>query len=942
MALSTAVPATLVGRAHQLAAVATALDDAVAGRGGAIVIVGEPGSGKTSLCTASLEGAEDVLVLACRGLESEVELPYSGLHELLRPIIDSASELPAHERDALFGALALADGGSSSALAVWMAVLQLLTNAAEDRPVVVLVDDLQWIDTATLAALGFVARRVAHDPMLILATSRPGDHHHQIDATLVELGSLAPDEVGQLAAGRVGRPLADSTALALHQVTGGNPLAVIETVRSLGDDLSRLGGILDDPSPATELISRGFSARLTSLPENTRRTLELLATMIDAEAATLAAAMAELDIDPEALDPAEEAGIVRRDLTSVSFAHPLIRAVAHHECTPANRRGYHRVLAGVAGDRGSRAWHAASASCVPDEAIAQELEAAAADFEQRGGHVPAAHALERAARLTPLAEERARRLFLASQSARWAARTSWGIELLEEARAGAVDPGLILEIDRARLAADIASTGGTQYARAMQVADSARGINDHTRLHLLSAAVLEGSVSGRMADCREAFALINASEQPHSARLEVALAEALFRLLSGDDPARGKAVLVRAAEDWLSSSEHLIYDELSELLVWVGEYTLADRVARYGEERSRVKGLVLFQPTCRWLHGHRRVRTGEWARAEADLHQALHLARTHGFLWTACMASVTLAVLLGSRGDPSVTELVQETEALTTANGFGFMEPFHGTALGLLDLAHGRAAAAVPHFERAQRWCARAEQQEPGVLPWPADIVEAYALAGERERAVEALEWLRERAAATDRAWAHGAVARLDGVLTADEDYGPHFEEAIRWFSQLPAPFDRARTHLWFGRRLRRSGLRTRARSELHEALRIFDQLGSPPWAEQARTELQALGDRAPAPGIEDATPNLTPQEVCVADGVTQGLTNKEIAAQLFLTPKTIEWHLRRIYRKLGIRSRVQLAQWMSDRAEPAAKPGPSPGAWDVARVPRRPTASSR
>ncbi|MEN0012114.1 MAG: AAA family ATPase [Solirubrobacteraceae bacterium] len=914
----------LLGREAATDLVRERLLEASRGQGSTLLFVGEPGSGKTTVLAAARELADHAAVLTCRGVEWEAELPYSGLHELLAPLLGDLAALPEPQREALEGALGLAPARDDlQGLNVYAGALSLMIEATRRQPVLVVVDDLQWIDSATMLVLSFVARRLDGETLSLIAASRPGTSLAGLGADPVELGPLDADAVAELARRHLGRALPDAAALDLATASAGNPLAVVETVRHFGEQLHLRGSLLDEPLPVGELIERGFDDRLAALPASAREALDVVAASITSDVATIDAALAQLDLSPQALVDGEVGGALELARGRVAFVHPLLRALVHRQMGRDRLRACHAALAAVTADDSLRAWHAASATISPDEPIAADLESAATRFLDRGGHVGAAQALHRAAELSPDPDVRAQRLSRAARVAHLAGRGQWASDMLDEAAVVAVDPKTRVNIEFQRAIVDSHLVAGHDVGnRLLTLATEAVGVDDDLAVHCLTVAATEGIVSGHPEVTTAAFRRLGGIEVKEGldplALGELQASRAVGILLTGVGGTYDEAVamLRQTGEERLTVDGGLgetggNHEHVAEALVWIGDFDLSRRLATSVLRTARVRGDMLALVGALWVEGYLRFREGSWNTAGTPLAENIRITELSDLVWQRAVAVAVLAMVQGSRGDRSFADQVPQIEADAARYDFGCIVSYTRSAMGLLELGAGRGAEAAAHMEIARDWMQRAGQREPGMMPWPIDLVDAYLVAGDLGRASVALEELRAQSEISNLGWHVAAVARFDGLM-AERDYAEHFERSLALYSTIAAPFDEARARLAYGQRLRRSRKRVEAREQLGAALDLFDALGADPWSQQARRE---MGASAPTLRRDEAfDPSaLTPHEEQIAELVVGGASNKEVAGAMFLSPKTIETHLSRIYRKLGVGSRTQLAARLRD-----------------------------
>jgi DNA-binding CsgD family transcriptional regulator len=908
--------AVLLGRDEELAAVRRTVGEARAGRSGVLVLEGEPGIGKTSLLRRAIAEAEDVRVLRAQGVESEAELAHAGLHELLRPILALVDQLPAPQAEALRGALLLAPVATVDRFAIYVAVVSLLAAAADQRPVLVVVDDGHWIDTASAEALTFAARRLDADGIAMLIALRRNGRSPFAAAPLPRLAlrGLSREHAAALLAQAASCAVDRRVSERLHDTTGGNPLALLELAERLSK--SELAG----RAPLREALSPGgaieetVARRVGALSEEARTALLVAAASDARRMDTILCAAEARGVTAAAFAEAEAAELVSVDGSTLRFQHPLLRSSVYASAPPGLRREAHLALAGCLGDDRpeERAWHLAAAALAPDESIAAALEEAAHRFSRRSGYSEAARALERAASLTPSDDVRARRLLAAAEAAWSSGSAAWAGELLAEALRLAHDPLLSADIEfrQATIEAWAGSTRGARDRYLAQAERLAPRDPDRAAAALAYAAALwavagdlgaAGSVAERAAEL--------AASATVSPRTERIVAETLGTVLIMQGRATEGTRLVGRAAAWFEGEEQRGGSHYAALsLTWVEEYELARRLVeelvttsrRHGDLRALAAGLEVLAEL--------EYRVGDWQRAYAAASESTRLADETGQPVQHAYSAAVLAIVEAAQGRESAREHAQLALDLGQQRGLAMMTEYAGYALGLLELGLGRFDQAIDQLERAAVFARASGRGEPGVLQWGPDLVEAYVRAGRREQAREALGELEQLALETDRRWALAAVARCRALLAQDEEAETAFTEAALRHEVTPAPFERARNDLCYGEWLRRARRRRDAREALRRALAAFERLGAVPWAEAARRELDATGETIPRRDL-GADEVLTAQELQVALVVAKGATNKEAATALFLSPKTIESHLSSAYRKLGVRSRTELAR---------------------------------
>lgn len=893
----------LVGRDSEREQLAALVSGARSGRGGALVLVGEPGIGKSALLADAIARADGLAVLSARGIESESELAFSALADLLRPLLPALDELPEPQRAALASALAVGEPVAAERFTVAAGTLTLLAAGAARSPVLVAVDDLHWLDSSSLEALLFAARRLHAERIAFLLASRLDDLRFG-DLTRLELAGLDERAARQLLA-RSDTELTGGVADALVTGAGGNPLALLELPNALSSAQLQGRDLLDDPLPLGPALQAGFVRRLEGLPEETRLLLLTAAADDSTEIALLG--------DPASLAPAERAGLVAFEGGTLVFRHPLIRSAVYHSASPAERRAAHRALAGsLSGAR--RAWHLAAATVGTDEEAAATLEEAAAEARARSGYAAAAKALERAGQLSPGEEQRAGRLLLAADDRRLAGDEPGALVLIDQALALARNPLLRADLEalRGRLELFRASTPEA-YARLVAAAERVEPLDPARATAMLADAAMAAPTAEAQFAATEAARRARdaaaAAGRPLSADAELVVAEWLADV-AGEFSYQ---VVEHRWDDVLGRVDDLALADRLIRLVSFGsyegvDYELPRRLLRRIADTARrasagsLLAAALTQLTLLELRANR------WAAAEAAGTEALALAEATGSTRASVQALVYLARMEAMQGrEEECREHARRAWQLAEPLGLSAGPDWHGNvALGLLELGLGRPEPAVEHFERAVGDVEGGELA-PGIYRAAGDLAEAYVRSGRTAKAEQLVAVVEERARPAGRVWALAAAARCRGLLADDDAYDAPFLEALDWHAQVDVPFERARTQLCYGERLRRGHRRLDAREQLRAALETFESLGSRSWAGRARAELTASGEhlrrRDPFAGDQ-----LTPQELQLALVVAEGATNKEAAAQLFISPKTVEAHLGAIYRKLGIRSRTELA----------------------------------
>lgn len=893
------------------------LGDAREGRARVLCLHGPAGIGKTTLLRAVADGADGAQVLRARGVESEAHLAFAGLAELLAPVLDLREGLPAAQAGALGAALALEDGPVASSFAVAAGVLGLLAAAAEAGPVVVVADDLQWVDEASRSVLLFAARRLDADAVTILLGVRDGEGLDPADlgVPLLALDGLSADAARALLAAEHDG-LDAEVARRLVDEAGGNPLALVEIPRLL-DAEQRSGGVpLLGPLPLSRELSRAYGRRVEALGPQARRALLLAACAEPGEASAALPALLADPADRDGLVEAERAGLLVLGAGRIELRHPLVRS-AVLDITPADeRRAAHIALAGAGPEGSDRgAWHRAAAAVGTDDAVAAELAASGHAAASRGAFADAAAALARAAELVTGPDDQARLLLEAAGAAIVGGRVGWGMDLVTRGEALARDPLLCADLRATRARAE--SRAGRPVEGADQLvaeADRLEGEPARAAAFLLEAAAIDMAVGKlrRMIDRASRARDIAQDVLPPLAGLAgVLIGEAQLAL---GESAEGDAALAAAEESLLAftpgSGPVEIVGMAAQSSMWVERFARSEALLGRLIPLLREAGLIAELPYPLAVRAQLGFRRGRWPHALADATEAVALARDAG---VETILAYTLSVLgeaeAGLGRDDDARAHAEEAVALSASQGSAATAMYANRALALLAMGRGRYEEAAEHGLAAERAEGRTDDGEAAVARFLPDLAEALWRTGDDEGAARRLATLEAESARPGHDWTGAVAARLRGLLGSDDDVDVHFGEAARLHEGAGDPFEAARTALLHGERLRRARRPADARRPLSAALATFEQLGAAPWTERAQGELRAAGGRAtltlaPSGAVEE----LTAQELQVSLLAARGQTNREIGAGLFLSPKTVEHHLSRSFRKLGIRRRSELA----------------------------------
>jgi DNA-binding CsgD family transcriptional regulator len=899
------------------------VDGVRAGGGGGLVVRGEPGVGKSALLDYLVaRAAAGCQVARAVGVQSEMELAFAGLHQLCAPLLGSAERLPGPQREALRTVFGLSTGPVPDRFLVGLAVLGLLSEAAGERPLVCVIDDQQWLDQASAQALGFAARRLGAEAVGVVFAARvPGKDMAGLPELLVE--GLAEADARELLASVLAGPLDERVRDQIITDTHGNPLALLELPRGLSPaQLAGGFGLGAGSAPLDARVEASFGRQIGALPAETRRLVQLAAADPSGDPLLVWRAAGQLGIDAGAARPAAKAGLVEFG-ARVRFRHPLVRSAAYRLGPAAERRAAHGALADATDaelDPDRRAWHRAQAAAGPDEEVAAELERSAGRAQSRGGLAAAAAFLERAALLTSHPAHRVQRTLAAARATREAGAPDAALRLLTLVEAGPLE-----ELQRAQVT----------YLRG-QLADDRRQSSDAARL-LLSAARRFESLNAPLAREMYLEALTVAMYvgdlgMPGGAREVAAAARAGP---SAPDPPRSVDVVLDALALLLTEGYAAAAPALSQavdLLVAMDPGTSEDRRWRF-LAGGRV-GMTIAMERCDWDSLH--TLTEGQARAARDVGALVQLRFALMGLGTAYIMegelsaaarvveeehliaeatgtpaiSYTAMLLAAWRGrEQEATELVEATVRLGTARGLGYVVRFAKAAEAVLRNGLGQYDAAREAARRS--WADR--PVAAGVFAVP-ELAEAAARAGEVPLVRAAQEWLSEHALVMPTGWVLGMEARVRALLGDGDVAERAYRESIEHLSRTRIRAQLARSHLLFGEWLRREDRLPDARAQLRAAHDMFSAMGAEGFAERARRELLACGETVRKRTAETVT-ELTAQELQIAVRARDGRTNAEIGAELFLSARTIEWHLRRVFTKLGITSRRQLRQALSQAA---------------------------
>ncbi|MFD7610740.1 AAA family ATPase [Streptomyces sp. NPDC059828] len=910
---------TLLSRAEEQDRLRLLLAAARQGRSGVLVLCGEPGIGKTALLEGAVAEAAEMTVLRATGIEMEAELAFAGLGELIWPVKCLVDRLPAVQARALRTALSLEEGEAPERPTLGAATLTLLTEAAATAPVVVAVDDAHWMDEASAHALLFALRRLQAEGVAVLVTARDGERCLFTEAGLpsLALARLEPAAAAVLVQRVADVPSGSEPFNRLYRQTAGNPLALLEAASALHAD-----GVVqlpETPLPVGPRLTAAYSARLAALPEASRRAATVAAAGYTEEAAVLVEALHALALDNGVLQALEAAKVVHLSGGKVRFAHPLLRSAAYHIATPELRREAHRALAGALDgreglvDRDQRSWHLAAAATAPDSIAACALAETATRARARGALPAALRAYERAADLAPSPVEQGRYLLAAAEAAQLAGLGDQALVLAEAAtnttedsavRAGATglrSQVLLVRQPPRRVHDRLVDTAvGLEAAQAVPLLIAAAG-----------AACMGGAILQAHATANRAIALTRGGEAA-AFHDSASLMQAHTMLLAGE---RSEAAAVfTSCEKFLTTTDPLsIGVEVTSFsamdLMWLERFPAARTLLERAVGRARKIGASERLAPYLTVLAETQLRTGYWDEAYALASEGASLAAETGQPVLQAYAISTMARIDAARGRTTqCAEHARRFHELLDGRGTELVSPYMETALGLLDLGTGKDSEASARLSDLQQRLRDLGLVEPMVLQHQPDLIEATVAAGDRSAARAALSELQDQVRQAPSTWGHAVSSRCRGLVEGSQDA---FEEALRHHERLPDPFAKARTELAYGRFLRRAKKRRAARRPLIAARQVFERLRAEPWAALSARELRAAGFGTPAHRGHSPVA-LTEQELQVALLVAKGHTNPEAAAALFLSVKTVEYHLTHIYEKLAIRSRTELASHLA------------------------------
>jgi DNA-binding CsgD family transcriptional regulator len=912
----------LHGRRGERAALGRLLAGVRDGRSGVLVVCGEPGIGKTALLESVIRSASGFRVVRSVGVESEMELAFAALQQLCAPLLDRLDRLPVPQRNALGVAFGLRAGDAPDRFLVGLAVLSLLAEVAEERPVLCVVDDAQWLDRASAQALVFVARRLlAESVALVFVTREPGDELEGLPK--LPLDGLGSGDARALLASALRVPLDEQVRDRVVAETRGNPLALLELPRGLtAAQLAGGFGLPDEPGLPGR-IEDSFRRRLAALPADTQRLLLLAAAEPVGDPMLVWRAAGRLGIAVQAA--AETDGLLTIG-TSVTFRHPLVRSSVYRAASPEDRQTVHRALADATDpdvDPDRRAWHLAQATAGADEDVAAELERSAGRAQARGGLAAAAAFLERSCALTPEPTDRGRRALAAAEAKHQAGAFDTALGLIAIAEFAPLNELQHAQVDLLRGQIEFAVNRGRDApqllltaARRLEPLDQT--LARDTYLEALTAVFSPGILASEeslLDTARAARAAPPASQPPRPSDL---LLDGLALLIT-EGYAAGTPTLRRAVNGFrgedISRGEGRRWLWLASRVaafLWDDEAwdDLSGRFVQLAREAGALSGLPLALATRSVVP----LFAGELAVAFSQLDEVVAINETTG---ASLAPYVGLAHVTFRGREAEATPLIDAATREIVRRGDRQGLRFIHWVTAVLDNGLGRYQEALVAARQAGEDTHASWWRSWGLV----ELIEAAVRSGKPELAADALGRLTQTTAASGTDWALGIEARSRALLTEGQAAETLYREAIERLARTRLRVELTRAHLVYGEWLRRERRRLDAREQLRHAHEQFTEFGMEAFAERARVELEATGERARKRTAETRD-DLTPQEAQVSRLAADGATNREIAAQLFISPSTVDYHLRKAFRKLGITSRTQLARRLLEPSARASGPG--------------------
>ncbi|UBU15915.1 helix-turn-helix transcriptional regulator [Nonomuraea gerenzanensis] len=923
--------AALRGRDRELAALERALATARSGNSAVLVLRGEAGIGKTALLEHTTRRATGFRISGIAGVQSEMELAFAGLHQLCGPLLDGLDALPGPQRDALSVAFGMREGEAPSRFLVGLAVLGLLARAGRARPLLVLVDDAQWLDDGSAQVLAFVARRLmAEQVALIFAVREPADMRDLAGLPELTVEGLDEADARALLASAAHVPLDPPVRDRIVAEAHGNPMALLHLPRALAPAELAGGFWLPGRQPLERRLENAFHQRFRALPEDSRRLLLIAAAEPTGDAGLLWRAATLLGTPARAAVPAEADGLVEL-AAGVRFHHPLVRSAIYQRAAAPDRRAVHRALAQATDpdrDPDRRAWHRAHAAARPDESIAAELERSAGRAHARGGAAAAAAFLRRAAELTPDPALRVARTLDAAQAAIDAGGPAQADALLAAAEAGPLDDLRRARLERLRARLVFAKERGNDAPRlllaaARRLAPLDAALARDTLLEAVGAAIFAGRLSTGPGQREVAEAARAGPPPPAPPRMVDVLLDSMAGLIV-DGPAAGAPAL-RHALDLVREQREPGLTDAERRRLWLAFRVTPEPIApelwddaawqelaEGAVASARQAGALSVLPMALTYQAGFLLHAGEFDAAAALIDEATAISEATG---GAPMMYTSLVLAAWRDEEGEALDHIRTTALEVGARG-------EGRALGLAEYATAVLYNGLGRYDAALAAARRACQYEDlGFYGWAlAELIEAAVRCGQPELAEPALESLTERTRVSGTEWALGMAARSRALLSGG-DADALYREAIEHLDRCRVTLHLARARLLYGEWLRRRNRRQESRAQLRPAHETFSGAGARCFAERARRELLATGETVRKRTVSTAA-ELTSQEAQIAGLARLGHTNDEIAARLFISPRTVEWHLGNVFAKLGVSSRRHLRAALAAPKPPTAQRG--------------------
>ncbi|MEU4291735.1 AAA family ATPase [Kribbella sp. NPDC026596] len=901
----------LRGRSSECETLAGLVQAARSGHSGVLVVRGDPGIGKTALLEYLAGAAGGSRILRVAGVESQMELAFAGLHQLCEPLLDGLDRLPEPQADALGTAFGLRAGAPPDRFLIGLAVLTLLSEGARQQPLLCLVDDAQWLDQATVQTIAFVVRRLAAEAVVLVIAARTSeDQQRWAGLPLLTVGGLAETDADTLLTSTIRGPMDDRVRHRILAEAHGNPLALLELPRWLTATELTFGPEAAQSRTLTSRMEEGFRSQLEPLPDESRRLLLTAAAEPLGDVSLLWRAAERAGFDVNAVGPAEQSGLIELRET-VHFRHPLVRSVAYWSAGARERQTVHHALAEATNpdlDPDRRAWHRAHAATGPDETVAGELEASAGRALAQGGLVAAAAFLERAAMLTPDAVDRAQRQLNAAQAMLHAGTFDDALNLLAVTDQGSLSDLQHARIDVLRAQIGFASSRGNEAlplllaaARQLEPLDADLALDSY--VDALTAALFAGRLASGPGPQDVAQAARGAlASADHLRRGDVLLQG--VAVLFADGYAAAAPLLRQATQafggDELTMEEGVRFMWLAAVVasdLW--DERAWDRLTSRHLKIVRDAGALSALPLALNTRVFVDLFAGELTAAAGAVEEIRAVSEAAESKLTP-YAAIGLAAFRGQ--EEQAAPLIAESMRDVAARGEGIGVSLTNWARALLCNGLSQYAEAMAAAREASAFPA-----EIGVSNWGlVELVEAAMRAGDRPTAAAAFEQLSEMTQASGTDWALGVAARSGAQLREGKEAEDLYREAIERLDRTNVRTELVRAWLLYGEWLRREGRRVEARERLRAAHEAATAIGMDAFAERARRELAATGETARKRTV-DTNHGLTAQELHIARLATQGLSNPEIGAELFISPRTVEWHMRKVFTKLGVSARRHL-----------------------------------